>query len=125
MSFKVAFGSTNVSIGIESQIESLMRKHEELLKAIADIENQLNNLVTEKVVTPYGTVEKARSVRYDNEALAKHLIDSGAVSNDMLSMFTVIDNTKLVNHFKLPNESKESFKKLGELKLVIKHSARK
>lgn len=125
MSFTVNFGSAKASIGIESKVESLMRKHEELINDIADIENQLNALVTEKVVTPYGTVEKAQSVRYDNEGLAKHLIESGMVDNETLKLFTVVDNTKLVNHFKLPSESKEPFRKLGEPKLVIKHSTRK
>ena len=124
MSFTINFGSLQVNAGIESPIENLMRRHEELQTEIAAIENQLNELVTEKVKTPYGTVEKAQSVRYDNEALAKHLIDNGYVSENILNMFTVIDNTKLVNYFKLPDESKNPFKKLGDLKLVIKHKSR-
>lgn len=115
----------SINVNVENTVEALMRKHEELFKAIKEIEDKLNELVTEKIVTPYGTVEKAQSVRYDNEAIVRHLEESGRLTQEIKSMFTIVDNTKVVNYFKLPQASKEPFKKLGDPILKISHSSRK
>lgn len=111
----------NVTFGVESNVEVLMRRHAELLEELKNVEDSLAGLVTDKVTTPYGTAEWKSSVRYDNAAIVKHLEDSGTLTQDVKDMFIKYDETGIVSHFKLDKSAKKPFEIRGENKLSISH----
>lgn len=107
----------------ETEVERLMRKHEELLEEIADIENALSGMVQDKVSTNYGTAEWKSSVRYDNEAIVEFLESNGTLDQATKNLFMIPDNTKIVKHFQDVID-KRPFQIVGERKFSISHKRR-
>jgi uncharacterized protein YjgD (DUF1641 family) len=107
----------------ETEVERLMRKHEELLEEIAEIESALSEMVTDKVSTNHGTAEWKSSVRYNNEAIVKFLEESGKLDQNTKNLFITYDYTKIVNHFK-DSVDKKPFQNVTERRFTISHKRR-
>lgn len=107
----------------ETEVERLMRKHEELLGEIAEIESALSCMVKDKVSTNYGTAEWKSSVRYDNEAIVEFLENNGTLDQATKNLFMIPDNTKIVKHFQ-DSIDKRAFQIVGERKFSISHKKR-
>jgi hypothetical protein len=111
----------NVTFGVESNVEVLMRRHAELLEELKNVEDSLAGLVTDKVTTPYGTAEWKSSVRYDNAAIVNYLENMGTLTEDIKGKFVTYDFTAIVNYFKMDKSSKAPFEIRGDRKLSISH----